>query len=218
MTLAASRRSGSILLVASLVAAIVAGGARPCGACSCIGRTAKQIYQESDAAFVGTVVGERALSNTTTIQVFDVETVYKGDLTSTTEVIMQIGLQGASPCGLLYSQGQYVAIAATEAPAGGLTTTVCSMITPEELEEVAGPGSLPAPDPRGSPAAAPEPSGALLPSWAVIPLGALAGVALIAASTWLSGRRARRKAASEHPGGSEHRGGSLPGASEPSPG
>ena len=193
------RRAGSVVLPAVLAAGFLLVTASPCSACSCLGRSPSRILRDADVAFVGTVVGERGLSDTTTIQVFEVEVAYKGDVTETMEIVMPIGPRGASSCGIMYSRGQRVAMAAYRAESGFLTTDVCSVMSPADLENVGGPGLSPSPDPELEPSGWQDFQGvnAGLPAWAVAGLGAVGGAALIAGAMWVGERRGRRKAGSE---------------------
>lgn len=201
-----SRRAVRVSVAALMAGSSIVIAASTCWACECAQATAGQVLDAADAAFVGEVVNERILTPTSTIQVFEVEAVYKGQLGPTVEVIMQVGAGGGSSCGVLFSRGQRLAVALTRLPEGTFTTTLCQRLSPEEIERVGGtplpPDSEISPAPQSPPVA--RRSSPLLPDWAVVPLGALGALALMVAAVWLQNARARRRPAadpSDAPGG-----------------
>ena len=88
------------LLMAVLCASVVTAGARPAGACSCIGFTDAQALAAADAAFVGTVTKvDRPQHPSSSIDpvtwTFDVEGVFKGDVAAHQEIVRLLLAEGA---------------------------------------------------------------------------------------------------------------------------
>ncbi len=102
------------LLVSGFV--VVGPGAAPAAACSCVGFTDAQSFDRADAVFVGEVVGyepppqkDVMSSGDPATWTFEVSGVYKGEVTSTQEVVSEV--DGAS-CGLEIPQrGEFVVFA-----------------------------------------------------------------------------------------------------------
>jgi hypothetical protein len=187
-------------LVLGLATAGLVTTAGPCAACSCAPRTPRQVVRGADAAFVGTVVREVPASATVTIQTFSVSEVYEGRVPARVDVTAAIGPGGGSSCGLLYPSGTPVAVVASAAADGTLTSSACSYLSVAELERVGGTPSSPAPftpspsRPALGSSSASSSSG--MPLWQVALLGLLGGVALIGVSFVVGRRRG------EPPGGS----------------
>jgi hypothetical protein len=122
---------------------------------------------------------------------------------SRVDVVAAIGPGGGSSCGLLYPSGTPVAVVASAAADGTLTSSACSYLSVAELQRVGGAPASPAPftpsaSRSGVPSpAAPAPAG--MPLWQVALLGLLAGLGLIGLS-FLVGRR-RGEHGEEEPGG-----------------
>lgn len=156
--------------------------ASPCGACRCAPQTPKQLLRHADAAFVGTVTGQQPIDQTTTVQTFEVRSIFKGILGSTVQVIDPIGSAGGDTCGILYGGGEVAVILHRQGD--GWTTEVCSRITVAQLTAV-GPSPVhPSPEPTASPpttsdaASSGDTAGGL--GWQAVVVGLLVGVAAIA--------------------------------------
>ncbi|MGE5227905.1 MAG: hypothetical protein ACM3OO_13610 [Planctomycetaceae bacterium] len=190
-------------LVLGLASAGIVTTAGPCAACSCAARTPRQVVRDADAAFVGTVVREVPASGTSTVQTFAVSKVYRGRVPARVDVVAAIGPGGGSSCGLLYPSGTPVAVVASAAADGTLTSSACSYLSVAELERVGGAPASPAPftpTPAASPSALPSASPSSgMPLWQVALLGLLGGVALIGVS-FVVGRRRAEQAAVPGPG------------------
>jgi hypothetical protein len=199
-------------LVALLTGPTLVLTASPCAACSCAPQSAKQLFRDADAAFVGSVVGQEAIDQTTTVQTFAVRSVYKGRLGATVQVIAPIGSGGGDTCGVLFGAGKVAVILHRQGD--GWTTDVCSRITVTKLAAV-GPSPVhPSPEPSATPPPPPSPSdegsGGL--SWPGVVIGLLLGVAAIAAALSLGGRRDRDRAS--HPEAGEEGAADPPGSSD----
>jgi hypothetical protein len=187
------RAAARLAVVALLAAPAVFVTTTPCSACSCVLRTPKQLLHRADAAFVGTVVDERQIDPTTTVQTFAVEGVFKGALPAAVDVTEPIGSGGGSTCGIAYPRATRVAVVLYH-QGDGWTTDSCSLVSLADLEAVA-PSPLP-PRPGSSPSSMPsvtppppEPSRGL--GWQAVVLGLLVGVAGIALALSLGGRSGR---------------------------
>jgi hypothetical protein len=181
-------------LVALLTGPTLVLTASPCAACSCAPQSPKQLFRDADAAFVGSVVGQEAIDQTTTVQTFAVGSVYKGPLGATVQVIAPIGSGGGDTCGVLFGAGKVAVILHRQGD--GWTTDVCSRITVTKLAAV-GPSPVhPSPEPSATPPPPPTPSdgGSRGLSWPGVVIGLLLGVAAIAAALSLGGRRDRDRA------------------------
>jgi hypothetical protein len=181
-------------LVALLAGPTLVLTASPCVACSCAPQSPKHVFREADAAFVGSVVGQEAIDQTTTVQTFAVRSVYKGRLGETVQVIAPIGSGGGDTCGVLFGAGKVAVILHRQGD--GWTTDLCSRITVRKLAAV-GPSPVhPSPEPSATPTSLPTPSdggsGGL--GWPAVVIGLLLGVAAIAAALSLGGRRDRDRA------------------------
>jgi len=189
--LRAAVRLSLVVLVAGPALVVTAP---PCGACACTPRPPKKLFREADAAFVGSVVGQQAIDQTTTVQTFAVRSVFKGPLGATVNVIAPIGSGGGDTCGVLFGAGEVAVI--LHRLGDGWTTDVCSRITVARLAAVGPTPVPPSPEPSGSPAATGPPpaegaSGRL--GWPAVVVGLLLGVAAIAAALSLGGRRVRAR-------------------------
>ena len=191
------RAAARLAVVVLLAAPAVFGTATPCSACSCVPRTPKELLRRADAAFVGTVVAERQIEPTTTVQTFAVEGVFKGALDASVNVTEPIGSGGGSTCGVAYPRDTRVAVVLyrqDDGQGGGWTTDSCSLVSLADLEAVAPSPHQPRPGPSPSPSVAvPPPSPASSPGlgWQAIVLGLLVGVAGIALALSLGGRSGR---------------------------
>jgi len=167
--------------------------ASPCAACSCVPRTPEQLLRRAEAAFVGEVVDQQVIDETTTVQTFRVRSVFKGTLGPTVQVIAPLGSGGGSSCGILYGAGEVAVI--LHRLGDGWTTDLCSRITTAQLAGVAPSPVPPVPEPSGSStpvvtvAPAGDASGGL--GWQAVVLGLLVGIAAIALALSLGGRRDR---------------------------
>jgi hypothetical protein len=179
-----------VLLVLLAVPAVVSA-ASPCAACSCAPRSPERVFRHADAAFVGSVVAEQVIDPTTTVQTFEVRTVYKGPLGPTVDVIAPIGTGGGSTCAVLYGPGEVAVILYRQGD--GWTTDACSRITAEQLHRLASSPAHPSPSPVATPTvslvpAARGPGGV---GWPTAILGLLAGIGAIAAALAVATRRGR---------------------------
>jgi hypothetical protein len=183
-----------------LVVLTILSTASPCAACSCASRSPEQLFRHADAAFVGSVVGQQAIDQTTTVQTFAVRSVFKGPLGATVDVVQPIGAGGGDTCGLLYGPGETAVILYRQGD--GWTTNVCSRLTLAELAAV-GPSPVhPVPTPGGTPppTVAPPPAGGPgAVGWQTGVLGLLAGIAVIAISLSVASRRERTAVPADTP-------------------
>jgi hypothetical protein len=177
--------------------------AAPCLACSCVPSTPAVALRRADAAFIGRVVNG-VMTDTGTTQTFEVDQVFKGELSSTVDVWAEVGTRVVNTCSVLYPAGDPVAVLLFEVD-GRWTSQACSYVTPAELRDAGGPPREPieaappseegggAPGDIGSP-----PPGSAGPSpGVVIALGALLAVAVIGAQVVWTARRDRRETAPE---------------------
>jgi hypothetical protein len=182
-----------VLLVFLAVPAVVSA-AQPCAACSCAPRSPERAFRDADAAFVGSVVDQQAIDPTTTVQTFEVRSLFKGPLGPTVNVIAPIGSGGGSTCGVLYGPGEVAVILYRDGD--GWTTDACSRITVEQLRRLAAPPTHPSPSPVATPSAIVAPvTGRGRVGWPTAILGLLAGIAAIAATLALATRRHRHPTA-----------------------
>ena len=177
-----------------------------CAACSCVPQTPKQLFRGADAAFVGSVVDQEAIDQTTTVQTFAVRSVYKGSLGATVDVIAPIGSGGGDTCAVLFGPGKVAVILHRQGE--GWTTDVCSRITAAQLAAVGPTPAHPSPAPSGPPASLRPPPGGDSSGgigWPSVVIGLLLGVAAIAAALSLGGRRDRGRGSplAELDGGAE---------------
>ncbi len=187
------RAAARLAVVALLAVPAVFGTATPCSACSCVPRTPKELLRRADAAFVGTVVAERQIEPTTTVQTFAVEGVFKGALDASVNVTEPIGSGGGSTCGVAYPRDTRVAVVLYR-QGGGWTTDSCSLVSLADLEAVAPSPHQPRPGPSPSPSAVvppPPPGSSPGLGWPAAMLGLLVGVAGIALALSLGGRSGR---------------------------
>ena len=187
------RAAARLAVVALLAVPAVFGTATPCSACSCVPRTPKELLRRADAAFVGTVVAERQIEPTTTVQTFAVEGVFKGALDASVNVTEPIGSGGGSTCGVAYPRDTRVAVVLYR-QGGGWTTDSCSLVSLADLEAVAPSPHQPRPGPSPSPSAVvppPPPGSSPGLGWPAGMLGLLVGVAGIALALSLGGRSGR---------------------------
>ena len=190
------RAVARLSLVTLLAApAVVVLSASPCRACDCRVRTPEQLFRRADAAFVGSVTGQQAINEVTTVQTFSVLDVYKGVLGPTVAVTEPIGSGGGNTCGILYGGGRVAVI--LYRLGDGWTTDVCSRIAIAKLAGVAptlptrpSPPATATPVATGPPAG--EGSGSL--GWRTVIVGLLVGIAAIALALSLGGRRDRSRA------------------------
>ena len=189
------------LLIVSCSTLVVT--ASPCLACGCTARTPRQIFGQSDAAFAGRVVDQRAVDAETTVQSFQVEGVYKGLLGPTVDVVAHLGAGGGSDCAVLFPEGSSVAVMLRQ-EGDAWTTDGCSLLTLAQLRQVAPSPSPPLPPLSGSAtpsasvaAVSPPPAAGSSSSlsWQAAVVGALLGIAAIA----LVLSRERRHAARARP-------------------
>lgn len=127
--------AGVFVLIA--VGAVSVGSAPPAGACSCASPTDAEALAQADAAFTGSLVDEVADTEGAVFSssdperfVFEVETVFKGEVTSRQTVITP---RGGESCGLEISgPGPYLVFAFDDseltsgADAGELYSHLCS--------------------------------------------------------------------------------------------
>jgi hypothetical protein len=189
------RAIARLTLVVLVLGPTVVLTASPCAACSCVPQTPRRLFRDADAAFVGSVVGEQAVDERTTLQTFRVRSVYKGELGSTVQVIAPLGSGGGSSCGILFGPGEVAVILhrIRDGQGSEWTTDVCSRITIVQLTRVAPRPTSPPPTPSPTPTLAPAPasgSDAGL-GWSAVLIGLLAGVAAIALVLSFQGRRDR---------------------------
>jgi hypothetical protein len=180
----------SVLILALAVSAFVST-APPCAACSCVPRSPERLFRHADAAFVGSVVGQQAIDQVTTVQTFAVRSVFRGPLGATVDVIEPIGSGGGDTCGVLFGPGDVAVILYRQGD--GWTTDVCSRITVAELTRV---GPPPLHPPVGSastatPTAAVSQSAGSGVGWRGAAVGLLAGIAAIALMLSVASRRDR---------------------------
>lgn len=104
------------LLGALLV--VVGPGAQPASACSCVELSDAAAFEQSDAVFVGEVVGYEAPATGSRISsadpatwTFDVSEVYKGEVTATQEVVSEVF---GESCGLEIPREGVFVVFATE--------------------------------------------------------------------------------------------------------
>jgi hypothetical protein len=187
------------VLLLVVTAPAVVSTASPCAACSCAPRSPKQLLRDADAAFVGSVVGQQAIDQTTTVQTFAVRSVFKGPLGPTVDVIEPIGSGGGDMCGVLYGPGEVAVVLSRQGD--GWTTSACSRITVAQLTRVGPSPAHPAPtSPAPTPTAgAPPTSGGSAVGWRTGVLGLLAGIAAIAFTLSLASRRDRRAVPGDAP-------------------
>lgn len=197
------RRSGMTLLLAALLTAAGLLVASPAAACSCAEADTAAYFADADAVFAGSLVSRevRRLDSWTqssgdpALHVFEVETVYKGEVHEQQGVIS--AADGAS-CGLEPSgDGPYVVFATRDAgPAEGqYRAGLCGGTAPvdpalvAEVEEVAG---WAASEPGGDP---PRSGSAGIEALGVRPIGDYlwlgAGVLVLVGAGW----RLRREGA-----------------------
>jgi hypothetical protein len=183
-------------LVVLLAGSTLVLTAPPCAACSCAPQSPKQLFGGADAAFVGSVVDQEAIDQTTTVQTFAVRSVFKGRLGETVHVIAPIGSGGGDTCGVLFGAGEVAVI--LHRLGDGWTTDVCSRITVAQLTAVGPTPVHPSPEPSGPPTSIGPPPGSDQGSgglgWPAAVIGLLLGVAAIAAAFSLGGRRDRDRA------------------------
>jgi hypothetical protein len=184
------------LLIVSCSTLVVT--ASPCLACGCTARTPRQILRQSDAAFVGRVVDQRAVDAQTTVQTFQVEGVYKGLLGPSVDVVAHLGAGGGSDCAVLFPEGTNVAVMLRH-EGDAWTTDGCSLLTWAQLRRAGPPPSPPLPQVSGSatptaieaaPSAPAAGSSGL--RWQAAVAGALLGIAAIALVLSHESRRAAR--------------------------
>jgi hypothetical protein len=186
-----------VLLVLLAVPAVVSA-ASPCAACSCVPRSPERVFRLADAAFVGSVVDQQVIDPTTTVQTFEVRSVYKGPLGPTVDVIAPIGSGGGSTCAVLYGPGEVAVILYRRGD--GWTTDACSRITPEQLNRLAPSPAHPSPSRVATPTVDVVPAaGGPGVGWPTAILGLFAGIAAIAATLALATRREREPAAADPP-------------------
>jgi hypothetical protein len=168
------------VLLLVLAAPAVVTTASPCAACSCAPRSPTQLFRQADAAFIGSVVDQQAIDQTTTVQTFAVRSIFKGPLGSTVNVIEPIGSGGGDTCGLLYGPGEVAVILYRQWD--GWTTDVCSGITVAQLTGVGPPPVHPSPPAVATPTVnvAPASGGSGGVGWPAAVIGLLAGIAAIA--------------------------------------
>ena len=186
------RAVARLSIVVLLAGPVVALTASPCGACNCTPRTSTQLFRRADAAFVGSVIGQDAINEVTTVQTFSVRSVSKGELGATVPVIQPIGSGGGDTCGILYGGGRVAVILYRQG--SGWTTDVCSRITVAALASVAPPPTHPsaAASASATPVATGRPlDGSSDPGWGTIVLGLLVGIAAIALALSIGRRRGR---------------------------
>jgi hypothetical protein len=182
-----------------LVAGTIVVSASPCRACSCAPQTPAKLFRSADVALVGRVVGEPVMGETTTVQAIRVETLYKGAVGRTADLVADIGSEAANSCAVLFPSGERIAVLAQVRGDGRLSAQICSYLTVRQLEEVAS-EPIPVVSSPASPAAPPtgevgtvaaprEP----LPPWAVPILGALLAIGAITAVLWRAARRPERR-------------------------
>ncbi|MEX1046724.1 MAG: hypothetical protein WD757_03865 [Actinomycetota bacterium] len=175
------------LLLFFIVPAVAWLPARSAYACSCAPVGAQRLIQDSDAAFVGTLIGRDAPLTTGIIGpgdqatlTFRVEGVAKGELSEMVEVETS---SSTSSCGISANEGDRLGLA-LYGEEDGWQSSLCSQIDPEALSKAA--------DLRhplaGSP---PKEEPASAKTWAV-PIVALAGIALVGVWLW------RRRRGSAH--------------------
>jgi hypothetical protein len=204
-------RLSLVVLVAGLTLVLTAS---PCGACSCVSRTPKELLRRADAAFVGSVVEQRSIDQTTTLQTFRVRSIFKGPLGPTVSVIDPIGSAGGDTCGILYGSGEVALILYRQGD--GWTTDVCSRITTAQLAAVGPTPTHPGPEPSDvpSPVVPTVDGGGSGLGWPAVIVGLLVGVAAIAAALSLGAWRDRGRS----PGPSPMAGPSTePGSDPPEP-
>jgi hypothetical protein len=200
-----------VLLVVLAVPAVVSA-AQPCAACSCAPRSPERMFRDADAAFVGSVVDQQAIGPTTTVQTFEVRSVFKGALGPTVNVIAPIGSGGGSTCAVLYGPGEVAVILYRQGD--GWTTDACSRITVDQLNRLAPSPTHPSPSPVATPTASFVPvAGRGGVGWSTAILGLLAGIAAIAATLAFATRRERHPTAA----GPARDGGSTDDASDAGP-
>jgi hypothetical protein len=169
----------------------VVSAASPCAACSCAPRSPERVFRDADAAFVGSVVDEQVIDPTTTLQTFEVRSVFKGALGPTVNVIAPIGSGGGSTCAVLYGPGEVAVILHREGD--GWTTDACSQITARQLHRLAPSPAHPSASPVATPTVSevPAPGGSAGVGWPTAIVGLLAGIAVIAATLAFATRRER---------------------------
>jgi hypothetical protein len=168
------------LALTSITALTVTGGATPCwAACECPPRTAKQVLEDADAAFVGRVEGVVFMDAGHSIQTFRVEQVYEGALGPTVSVHLR--LDGECPA-IYYPRGERVGVVARLQSDGSYAVAACDFVLIEDMERFGGPARAPLPAGASpQPPRAPDPvePGTDLPFWAVAAIGALVALAII---------------------------------------
>lgn len=148
--------------------------ALPAKACSCAAMSVEQMRESHEVAFIGTIIGSRPTTDQWAHSlVFEVETVFAGDLAAETEVVAPIDTGGG--CGIAAAFGTRLAIFAT-LDGGRLWSSSCSLQEPGEVIAALGPGTPPAP-------AAEE--GFF--DWQAVWLGV--GAAAVVGAVWLVGHR-----------------------------
>jgi hypothetical protein len=182
-------------LVVALAGPAVLLRASPCGACTCAVRSPAQLLRRADAAFVGSVVEQQPIDQTTTVQTFAVRSVYKGSLGPTVDVLEPIGSGGGDTCGILYGPGEVAVILSRQGD--GWTTDACARISVDALARVAPSPTHPVPTPTTTLAPGPTvpvgSAGSGGVGWRAIVLGLLGGIAAIAAALSLASRRDRSR-------------------------
>ena len=181
----------------AIAGAAIVAGAGPCFACSCAAMTTAAKLRDADAAFVGRVI-ETATDAEGTTQTFEVDGVFEGELGPTVDVWAEIGTEGGNTCAVVFPEGERRALVLSRSD-GHWTTTVCSLVTEEELTRVAG-SPRPPTEEAAPPLDSPVPSvtsssdGGTMPRWSSPILGALVGIAVIWLTLMLASRRERRRA------------------------
>ena len=132
---------GAVVLCA---VAALAAPVPDAAACSCIRPDVARDLPRADAAFVGTLVSQRA-EGSAGFSTFEVERVAKGDLPA--EVVVRAGRDGAA-CGLELAKGSRTGLL-LQREGGEWVSSLCSQVDAEALLAVA-PGAPVARDDNGS--------------------------------------------------------------------
>jgi hypothetical protein len=167
------RATLAIIIVSAALLVVPAASDNGAFACSCAGpRPASEVYQESDAVFVGKAVDIKSKDHFNIVQ-FDVDMAWKGVPEGT---VLVKTAESSATCGYDFEQGQNYLVYAHNS-SNYLSTGTCGRTQPFEgaFQDLAylGPGYIPAPD---QPIVEREPGG----SWLSVLLVGIAAIGTVA--------------------------------------
>jgi hypothetical protein len=176
--MARAARPLAALLLATSIALVTA---TPCAACSCVQASTSSLLEDADAAFVGEVVTQRAVTGGT-IQVLRVDGVYEGDLGPQVALFARLGQGVVDTCAVLLPTETRIGVIATRNADGTYSTGLCAITTVRALRMAGGrprppdPSIALVPPAGGGPpeAAAPRSSGAVVLAGALLVAGLVA--------------------------------------------